>query len=145
MSATTVVPPSETGRNRDPGAGPTIAIADYYRNIDPGIERQVGAWRQAEGVEFVDRLRHSHGCWEAAKVEAPGYFHFFVQAESHNIGGELNGVLLHRGVRPAGTVRVTQPEDVIRAFGIGPARSLQVSMTRKALWDCAVELAMQPG
>jgi AraC family transcriptional regulator len=145
MSATTTVPPSGTGCNRDPGSGPTISIADYYRNIDPGIERQVGAWRCAEGVEFVDRLRHSDGYWEVAKVEAPGYFHFFVQAESHNVDEELNGILLRRGVRPAGTVRVSQPEDTIRGSGIGAVRCLQVSMTRKALRDCTVELAIQSG
>jgi hypothetical protein len=110
MSATTAVPPPSTGRNDDPQSGPTIGIADYYRNIDLGIERQVGAWRCTDGVEFVDRLRHSdgywEGYWEVARVEAPGYFHFFVQVESHNVNEELNGVLLRRGVRPAGTVRV---------------------------------------
>jgi AraC-like DNA-binding protein len=145
MSPTAVVPTSEIDCNESFGTGQIISVANYYRNIDPGIERQVGAWQCAEGVEFVDRLRHSEGYWEVGKVEAPGYFHFFIHAVRHNVDEELNGVLLRRGVRPAGNMRVYQPEDTVRGSGIGPARCLQVAMTRKALWDCAVELGMRPG
>jgi AraC-like DNA-binding protein len=140
-----MAPASEIARNGNSKTGLITSIADYYRDIDPGIERQVGAWQCAEGVEFVDRLRHSEGYWEVGKVEAPGYFHFFIHGVRHNIDEELNGVLLRRGVLPAGNVRVYQPEDTIRGSGIGPARVLQVAMTREALWDCAVELGIPPG
>jgi AraC family transcriptional regulator len=144
MSPTTLVPKSKFDSTEDSGTGLITSIADYYRNIDPG-ERQVGAWQCGEGVEFVDRLRLTHGSWELSKVEAPGYFHFFLHTIRHNIDEELNGALVRMGARPAGTVRVSQPEDTIRGLGIGPARCLQVAMTRRALWDCAVELGMQPG
>jgi AraC-like DNA-binding protein len=133
----------EMRRNEDFETG-MIGIADYYRNVDPGVERQIGAWRCGEGVEFIDRLCQSDGYWQVSKVEAPGYFHFFIQAESHEIDEELNGVFLRRGLRPAGTVRVYQPEDTVRFSGIGPARCLQLAMTRKALWDYALELGMPP-
>jgi AraC-like DNA-binding protein len=138
------IPTSKTCGNGAFGTRLTTSIAEYYRNIDPGIERQLGAWQCAEGVEFIDRIRCSDGYWEVSKVEAPGYFHFFIQADSHNVDEELNGVLLRRGVRPAGTVRVSQPEDTIRGSGIGPVRCLQVSMTPKAMWDCSAELGMHP-
>jgi AraC-like DNA-binding protein len=144
MSPTAAIPTSEIGRTEDSGTGLTTSIADYYRNIDPG-ERLIGAWQCAEGVEFVERLRQSDGRWEVSKVEARGYFHFIIPTESHNVDEELNGTVLRRGVLPAGTVRVFQPDDTIRASGMGPVRVLQVLMTRNALWDCAVELGMQPG
>jgi AraC-like DNA-binding protein len=144
MTPTAAVPSSEIGRTEDSEAGLTTSVAEYYRSIDPG-ERQVGAWKCAEGVEFVERLRQSDGHWESSKVEAPGYFHFVVPTESHNVDEEFNGVLQRRGVLPGGTVRVFQPDDTIRASGVGPVRVLHVLVTRKALWDCAVELKMQPG
>jgi hypothetical protein len=144
MSPVAVVPTSEIGRAEDSGNGLTTSVADYDRNKDPGSGR-LAHGNAHEGVEFFERLRQSDGYWEISKIEAPGYFHFFIPTETHNIDGELNGVLMRRGARPGGTMRVAQPDDTIRGSGTGPVRCLQVSMTRKALWNCSIELGIQPG
>ncbi len=117
-----------------------MRVADYYRAIDPGVERLVGAWEHGSGVEIVDRERPNDGYWEVPIVEAPGHFHFFIQTGSHIVDEELNGILLRRGMRAAGTVRVSRPEDTIKGSGVGPSRCLQASLTAAGLETCALEL-----